>query len=120
MTAATSRLQTAAGDPLSDFISNSTGYIIVSGIFTTLTANQASVWNNHCLMVDTGGFMGVHGKTGGLALASNWDGNSDSTSVSISAATAYVFEWRHEGGTLGFAGQWWDMRQRLPRAIPRL
>ena len=101
MTTSNQRLQTAAGDPLSDFISNSTGYIIVSGIFTTLTANQANVWLNHCLMVDTGLFMGIHGKTGGLALAANWDGSSDSTSVSISTATAYVFEWRHEGGTLG-------------------
>lgn len=98
----TTGFATGAGDPLSDFIANNAGYIIISGIFSTLTANQANPWQNHPIIIDNGAFIAITGKTGDLALGFNWDGSADSVSVSsVSAGTAYVFEWRHEGGTLG-------------------
>jgi hypothetical protein len=100
--AGTDAMKSGVGDPLSDFIANSAGYIIVSAIFDTLTANQANPWLNHPVIGDNGSFIGILGKTGGLALGYNWDGAAESVSASpISAGTAYVFEWRHEGGTLG-------------------
>jgi hypothetical protein len=95
------RFESAAGDPLSDFITNSAGYIIVSFILDTATANSATPYQNNGIVADNGAFVGIFGKNGNSVISYNWDGNADSGSVAATMATAYVAEWRHEGGTLG-------------------
>jgi hypothetical protein len=96
----TTYLTSGGSDPLSDFISNSAGYVIISFIGTTIDANQANVWSNEGLIADTLGFFGLFLKTGDALHVYNWDGGSDTTSTAVTETTTYVAEWRHDGGTL--------------------
>jgi hypothetical protein len=93
-------LTTSGSDPLSDFITNSAGYAIVSFIGTTIDTNQANVWQNEGLLADTQGFMGLFLKTGDAIHCYNWDTASRSNSTAVTETTTYVAEWRHDGGTV--------------------
>lgn len=97
--AATDFLETA-GNNLGVFIDNNAAFIIVSGVFDTLTNNDASSFRNHGMIGDASGFQGIYGKSGGSVIAFNFDGSTDDDTASISAGIGYVFTLRHEGGTL--------------------
>jgi hypothetical protein len=90
-----------AGDPLSDFITASDAYVIISFIASSLTGVAASVPDNNGLLSDSNSRFGIYGKSAGTLHCWNNDGVGDSNSVAISTATAYVVEIRHQGGTLG-------------------
>lgn len=89
---------------LSTLFSNSTGYIICSFVLDTVSTNAANIYDNDAVFSDTGNFIGVFLKNnaGTHTLAGyNWDGSADSpTAHSVNTGTAYVVEWRHEGGNL--------------------
>lgn len=88
---------------LSVLMSNSTGYIICSFVLDAVSTNAANIYDNDAVFSDSGNFVGVFLKNnaGAVTLAGyNWDGNADSpTAHSVTIGTAYVVEWRHEGGT---------------------
>lgn len=88
---------------LSVLMSNSTGYIICSFVLDAVSTNAANIYDNDAVFSDTGNFIGVFLKNnaGTVTLAGyNWDGNADSPAAhSVTIGTAYVVEWRHEGGT---------------------
>lgn len=101
---------------LSDYITNSAGYMIISFIADTITLNSASPHVNHKLIGDQGGYAGMFLKDDGTpksGYAYN-DGVSANVAPSlpagnVSVATPYVMEWRHEGGNLYCrinAGSW--------------
>lgn len=92
---------------LSTFMSNSAGYLLVSFIIDVISANNASFWNNHAVMGDNSGSMGIYirNTTGSpeTAIAGNFDGSANgdqATSAVISTATAYVAEWWHDSGSV--------------------
>ncbi|WP_394889552.1 Ig domain-containing protein [Mesorhizobium sp. AaZ16] len=89
---------------ISNFISASAGYLVVSFLADTITANSGDAWSNHAIIEDFGQFLGLQLRNTGspdTISAYNWDGNADvATRVEINAGTAYVAEWRHEGGNL--------------------
>lgn len=94
-------LDTAGGDPLSDFITASTGYMVISFRATTIDANSANPETNEGLICDsTGGEVGLFLKTGQIILAYNFDGTRDSNSIAVTTNMPYVAEWRHDGGTV--------------------
>lgn len=94
------------GAAVSNFITNSSGYMIVSFIADTITTNSANTWTNHGVLTDnTTGNLGIflRNTTGSpeTAQAFNWDGNNDTAaSAVINTGTAYVVEWKHESGNV--------------------
>lgn len=94
------RMSGGAGHQLANLIANNNGWIAISFIADVIDANNATVYANECLMGDAGAFMGLFTKTGDAIHVYNWDGNTDTTSASVTEGTAYVAEWRHESGTL--------------------
>ncbi|WP_394891006.1 Ig domain-containing protein [Mesorhizobium sp. AaZ16] len=89
---------------ISNFISASAGYLVVSFLADTITVNNANAWSNHAIIEDFGQFLGLHLRDTGspdTISAYNWDGNADvAARVEINAGTANVAEWRHEGGNV--------------------
>lgn len=89
---------------ISTLLSASTGYVICSFVLDAVSTNSGNIYDNDAIFSDTGNFMGFFCKnnTGTHTIAGyNWDGNADSpTAHSVSTGTAYVCEWRHEGGNL--------------------
>jgi hypothetical protein len=87
--------------------STSTLYVIISGIFDTLTLNDGSTKDrNHRIFIDTLDDWGMAGRLGGNLYAFNFDGTfdyADSGAAAIVAGTAYVLEWRHSGGNVAGA-----------------
>lgn len=94
------KLDSASGDPLSDFIAAGAGYMIVSFLADTIDANNATVYLNEGVISDTLQIVGLFTKTGPNLHAYNWDGSVDSVSAAIATGAVKVAEWRHEGGTL--------------------
>lgn len=93
------------GAAISNFISNSSGYMLASFIIDTVTANSANPYENEPILGEAGGFMGIYIRnttgTPETAQAYNWDGNADAaTAAVIDTATAYVVEWWHDSGNL--------------------
>lgn len=86
---------------ISNFISNSTGYVAVSFIADAVAAtNNAAIYLNDCIFGDSGSFIGAFLKNGNV-VGYNWDGSEDTpTGHAVSTATAYVIEWWHSGGNL--------------------
>lgn len=87
---------------LSNFISASSGLMIVGCIIDAITLNNAVAYQNDSLLVDSGLFAGIYLRNtgGGQAIAYNWDGNEDKAVATIATATPYVLHWRHEGGNV--------------------
>jgi len=87
--------------------SNSSLYIIISGIFDTLTLdNNTNKDRNHRIMIDTADDIGIMGRLGGILYGYNFDTNADfaaSSSGAITAGTPYVLEWYHSGGNVGLS-----------------
>lgn len=91
----------SAANLLTEFLSaTGNGYMIISFIGTTIDANQANVWLNEGLVVDTGGYLGLLLKTGDAIHVYNDDGSPQSTSTAVTEGTAYVAEWWLDGVTL--------------------
>lgn len=88
----------------SQLISVSSGAIVLSGIVDAATLNDANPFFNHglCGTLDTNVILGVRRSLGvTLGYSGNNDGSNDQTAdTAISNGTAYVFMWRHHGGTL--------------------
>lgn len=91
----------AGGIDVATFFNNNSGYIAISCLPDSIVANQANIYDNEGLICDSGsGFLGIFFKTGDIAAAYNWDGNNDNVTTSVTEGTPYVFEWRHDSGTL--------------------
>lgn len=93
-------MNVVGGPTLATFIDNNSAYIVISCVWDTLTANNASSFNNHGAIGDSGGFIGIYGKSGGIVHAQNWDGSDDNAAGTIVAGTGAVVSLRHEGGNL--------------------
>ncbi len=100
-------LQGGTATQITNLMSNSVGYVIISGIFDTLTLDDnTNKDRNHRIFLDGGDFIGMMGRLGGILYGYNWDGNGDfatAGSGSIVAGTPYVLEWFHTGGNVGLS-----------------
>lgn len=67
---------------------------------TTISSNNALSYQNDAAYADTGGFFALTFKSTPTAHVFNWDGNEDTTSVSITAATPVLLMTRHDSGNL--------------------
>jgi len=92
-------LQTT-GFTLADFISASSGYVIVSFIADAITTSAPNIYNNSSVFADGSGYVGVFMKTPNVIASYNWDGSEKSTTATITTATPYIVEWRHDTGNL--------------------
>ena len=90
------------GAAISNFISNSTGYIICSGIVDAFNSAAPPHFGDEAFFVDSGGFMGWHFVSTPAGSAYNWDGNSDvmASPHAMAVGDEVVVEWKHESGTL--------------------
>ncbi|RUU23524.1 hypothetical protein EOD08_26005 [Mesorhizobium sp. M6A.T.Ca.TU.002.02.2.1] len=92
------------GAAISNFIANNAGYMVVSFLADTIAGSSGSYANGNPLLSDTGQFMGLFAWNSGTpktAFAYNYDGTQDyASSAVVNAGTAYVAEWRHEGGNV--------------------
>lgn len=92
-----------AGAAISNFISNSSGCLVISLMVDAYTLNNALVYQNDAIFCDQSQFMGIYGRNsgGGLIRGFNWDGNQDAPSDhSLATGTVAVIHWRHHGGTV--------------------
>jgi hypothetical protein len=97
-------MDTDAGDPVSDLISASAGYIVVTIRPDVITQNSSTASSNATIFSFGSLRGGLTLRTGGIFYAYNWDGAED---IAASAAGAVpvggnpcVIEWRHEGGNI--------------------
>lgn len=79
--------------------------MIVSFIADTVVTNSANTWTNHGILTDgVASLLGIFLRNAGTpatAQAFNWDGTNDTaTSAVINTGTAYVVEWKHNGGNI--------------------
>jgi hypothetical protein len=97
-----------SGAALSSFISNSTGYFVISFMADSITLNDAASYANHGVL-GSEAFMGLYLKNAGTpktAIAQNFDnvagdGHTQASAAStVNTAVPCVLEWRHEGGNL--------------------
>jgi hypothetical protein len=109
-------MDTDAGDPISDIMSASTGYIVVSIRPDAVSQNSSSPHLNAATLcwTDSWGVAGLTVRSGGQLYAYNDDGSVGGVNQfgglptsAASAASAVpiggdpcVIEWRHEGGTI--------------------
>jgi hypothetical protein len=86
---------------ISNFITASAGYIVVSFIPDNTSSNfGGNIYAETPVFADNAAYMGAFVKLGNIQNY-NYDGSADyTTAQAISTGTPYVFEWRHEGGTL--------------------
>lgn len=85
-----------SADSMDTYINNNAGWMVVSGIFDTLTANNASSYNNNGMIGDSLGNVGIMGRSGGICYAHSWDGTDDHADGVIVAGTGYVLGWRKD------------------------
>jgi hypothetical protein len=93
------------GATMSNFIAAGTGYLVVSALADVISTDVTSANNgyqNDGIISDDGANVGILLRsTGPLAIANNFDGNSDDTgTVATTTGAVHVYEWRHEGGNL--------------------
>lgn len=93
------------GAALSNFMSNSAGYMLCSFIINTVTANSGNPYENEPVWGDAGGFMGLYIRnttgTPETAQAYNFSGGNQSAEAAvITPGTAYVVEWWHDSGNV--------------------
>ncbi len=80
--------------PMSDWL-DVDGWTIAIAFWTeAVTADEASPWDNPALLIDVGGFIGIHVRDSGgsdkQVYLHNFDGNSDVLSVSASTGASHV------------------------------
>jgi hypothetical protein len=85
---------------LSSLIAAASGYIVVSFIADAITTSDATIYFNSTVIGDTGQYIGLHLKTPSTINSYNYDGTVDLSTLTITTATPYVVEWRHEGGNI--------------------
>lgn len=89
--------------PASNFITVNAGYMIVSFKPTAFTTDFIPAYLNSALLQDRGENAGltISDNSGSpVVWANNWTGSPKQVSNPVVANTAYVVEWRHEGGML--------------------
>lgn len=95
---------TLIGPAISNFFSNSTGYIAVSFIADTITNNDPVATANHCLLGDSGEYIGLYLRDTGspdTVYAYNFDTNTDvAGAVGTDHLVTTVVEWKHQGGNI--------------------
>lgn len=87
---------------LSNFITASSGAVIVSVIVDAVSSNNSISYNNDGIIADGSIYMGLYARnlSGVTFHAFNWDGSEDAPSTTGSVGTAYVLMWRHHGGNM--------------------
>lgn len=90
---------------LSSYITNSAYTYFIVFRYSSISSNNAAVYQNESPLCDQGDYFGTFLKSGsgGAALAYNWDGNSDSISAAMAADTFKANMVRHEAGNLYFS-----------------
>jgi hypothetical protein len=85
---------------LSNFISASSGAVIVSVIVDAVTTNDAVSYHNHPIIAENAVYMGLYARnlSGVTFYAYDWDGAEKAPSTTGTVGTAYVLMWRHHGG----------------------
>jgi len=101
------------GTTLANYFFAGAGYIVVSAMFDAITLNTGSPYTDHPIIGDDGGYMGLYVSDVGSpdkVSAYNYDGNQDyASSTTVTVATPYVLEWKHEGGNISLrvnGGSW--------------
>lgn len=113
---------------ITNFITNTTAYLILSGRADNITTADATVQNNDAIILDSNACMGafLHSTTPSLkGMHHDGGGTRDQTDHAIAVGTVFVVELRHEGGnfssrlnggswstvasgnTLAVNGNWW-------------
>lgn len=113
---------------ISNFITNTTAYVILSGRADAIATSDATVQNNDAIILDSNACMGahLHSTTPSLkGMHHDGGGTRDQTDHAITVGTVFVIELRHEGGnfstrlnggswstvasgnTLAVNGTWW-------------
>ncbi len=89
-----------SGIAVSNFLSASAGYGIVSFIPDTISGSDATnAYNNTPVWGDAGGELGVYLRAA-IAQAYNWDGNSDEAEHAITIGSTVVVEWWHDASNV--------------------
>lgn len=96
------------GAAISNFIANNAGYMVASVIADTIASAAVGAGfyiGGDAILNDTvsSGYMGLLFGASGRCVGYNYDGTQDyanGAASAVSAGTAYVVEWRHEGGTM--------------------
>jgi hypothetical protein len=97
-------MDTDASDPVSELITASAGYMVVSIRADSVSQDSSTAHLNANILV-FGGFQGgLTLRTGGILYAYNNDGNEDRASSASGAVpiggNPCVIEWRHQGGNV--------------------
>jgi hypothetical protein len=101
-------LQTGATVHVSDLLSASAGYMVVSirpDVVTQNSSTDSNFLSSNANVLMFGGLRGgLTLRTGGILHAYNWDGNEDNVASAGGAVpiggNPCVIEWRHEGGNV--------------------
>jgi hypothetical protein len=85
---------------LSNFITASSGAVVVSVIVDAVSSNAAISYSNDGIIADQSVYMGLFARnlSGVTFYAYNYDGTEDAPSTTGSVGTACVLMWRHHGG----------------------
>lgn len=91
----------SSGLTLTNFITASSGYWIASIYIDSFPTNSATSYQNSMILGDMGsGWARMTVRSGNILYCFNWDGTEDKATGTVNASTAYVVEWRHEGGNI--------------------
>lgn len=95
-------LQTLASN---NFFANNAAYMVASFIPVAITKTSSTFYNNHAVVGDSNGYMGIYaGGPGGSpypVTAYNYDGNADYASeAALVIDELYVVELKHEAGNI--------------------
>lgn len=91
----------STGVTLTNFMSASAGYWIASIYIDSFPTNNANSYNNSMILGDNGSaWARLTVRSGNILYAFNWDGNEDKAQGTVTTATAYVVEWRHDSGNI--------------------
>lgn len=87
---------------ISNFISNSSGWCVVSVMFTAFVLDGANIYQDDMVWGDSSRYVGTYARaTGPTVAAYNWDGNADlASTTSLVTGIPYVLEWVHTDGNV--------------------
>ena len=90
---------------MSNFITSGSGAIVASVIVDAVTLNNVNPYDNHGIVADGGGYIGLYAKNvAGMTLFSfNYSTASNVATATGTVGTAYVMMWRHSGGNVYFS-----------------
>lgn len=90
-----------AGPALSALITNSTYEMAVAGRFASVATNNVAGYANPSMFCDADGYaVFAYARSSGLIGADNYDGTDDAVTTAYTVGTDFVWQQRHEGGTL--------------------